>query len=278
MRSAFLKSLSVVAAGICCGHLSALAQVSGPVTNNPPPQTHRDLRAGFGAQGTAGTPVVTPAGRTGIFLTLSGMGVNDITGQPVGTLQYLLLEPNGSASVAVGMINGRLIPVPWQLISASGDATATPGRVALTVNVDRQRLLQAPAITTAQLSQLLQDPFLQQLYAFYGLQNPNQDQFANQGAFGFRTNTLTGFGTNTAGAQTGATATGTNAISPPPPTGPPGVPSPVLRPQTTPDRSGQSPDISRPPDTGPGSVGTPAPRPQPTPGAQQPTGVQPAPR
>jgi hypothetical protein len=264
MKSKFLKVFALTTAAVCCSTIPAVSQISAPATNSPSPAEQRALRGAIGTQPGVGANANAPA-HSAIFLTVSGMAVNDISGQPVGALQYVVLGPNGTADLAVALINGRLIPVPWQFMGASGDTTVTPGRVALNINVDRQRLLQAPSVAPTQLSQVLQDPFLQQLSAFFG----GSAQVANQGGFGFQTNVMTGGATNT--------VAGTNAISPPP-TAPGAIGTPV-RPQGTPATPGQNPAISPPPDTGPGSVGTPPPAPQPRPGAQQqPSPVQPAPR
>ena len=264
-----LLSLTVATVGI-----AADAQQVRPELQNkyrfPDPAPPAAMPGAKGVLGTNGVQRSDAIGAAPMFLTLSGTSATDISGRSIGTVQYAMVGPNGSLDLAVLNINGRLVPVPWQLMSTGTDAT--PGRVALTANVDRQRLLQAPAVTVGQLSQLQQDPALQGIYGYYGLQAPNQ--IAAQGSLGAQTNALTGGATNIMGVSTNIappTATntapsGTNAISPPPATGTGAISPPQTTPSTSSDPSGQRPQISPPPYAGPGSQGTPPPAPQPTPG------------
>ncbi len=249
MKSGTVKSLGLATFVLCCS--ATFAQVTNRPLGGGPLDTAGPQR-GVPPQATA-PPTV---GTMPMFLTLAPTAVNDISGTPVGTIQYVILSPEGAVSLGVISANGRLVPVPWQLVSSATDTTGS-GRVALTVNADRQRLQQAPGVTVGQLSQLSQDPALSQIQAFFGLQS----QVANQGATGIQTNTLSGAQTNTLiGGQTNALTgpAATNAISRPPDTGPGNIGTPPRAPNPQ-----RPPGISPPPDTGPSGQGTPPPAPPP---------------
>ena len=208
-----------------------------------------------------GSTNIQAASTSPLFLTLGGTTATDASGQSVGAVQYVVLSPSGAVDLALLSLGGRLVPVPWQLVGAGASGNASvPGRVPLMVNVDAQRLQQAPSVTLSQLSQLSQDPVHGQILAFFGLQSQN----TAQGSVAVQTNTFTGSGASSnvatapiPGAPTNTTsgvlsATGqTNGIAVPPPLGPGAT-----------DRSGvpparqnqqQQPSISPPPDIGPGS-------------------------
>lgn len=161
----------------------------------------------------------TPVNQTGqvsnsanyVFLNLQNQAVADAVGQPAGTLDYLLVNPNGyveAALISVGQ--QRIVAVPWQLVTvqstaqngtvASTQGVLTPtGRTAATpfqLQVDAARLRQAPAFSVTQLSALNQQGAMQQVYQYFGVQSAVQNS-------------------STASQQN----TTTNAISPPgPPT------------------------------------------------------------
>jgi PRC-barrel domain protein len=92
-----------------------------------------------------------------LVLNLSGTTVMDESGQQLGQIQHLLVDPGGCVNLAVLSMGGtRLVPIPWQLIRSSGTASAMQGRTALTTTIDRQRLQQAPSFSINQLPQITQ--------------------------------------------------------------------------------------------------------------------------
>lgn len=113
-------------------------------------------------QTTMGAPIV---------LSLSGVTVTDQAGQAVGPLQNIILTPAGCVDTAVVSLGGqKLVPIPWMLVSGSGatrNDTATAGRAAFTVKLDRQVLMQAPSVTAGQITQLTQPQMMQQVQNFY---------------------------------------------------------------------------------------------------------------
>lgn len=79
-------------------------------------------------------------------------------------------------------VNGRLVPVPWQLFgqnftaaSAYGSSSSAPGHgiaggtMNLTLNVDEAKLRSAPSFEGNNWSALQQNGFGQRSYAYYGL-------------------------------------------------------------------------------------------------------------
>jgi hypothetical protein len=267
MKPSILRSLAAVAFCVCVGN--AAAQPGGRLelqSNNPAPgglsgSTAPERRV----PRIDGQTRVFEPGTTPLFLSLAGNTATDLSGQPVGTIQYVVLGPGGTVDLAVTLINGRLIPVPWQLISAGANSgsTLTPGRVPLMINVDRQQLQQAPSIALNQLAQLAQDPTREQVFAFFGLQSSTA---AAQGAAGVQTNVVTG-ASGPQNPSISPPAQSPPAISPPaqsppgispPPQGPPGISPPPqgppgISPPAQPPPAQGPPAISRPPDIGPGS-------------------------
>ena len=201
-----------------------------------------------------------------LFLTLGGTTATDASGQSLGTVQYVVLSPSGTVDLALLSIGGRLVPVPWQLMGAgaSGNASVS-GRVPLMVNVDAQRLQQAPSVTLSQISQLSQDPVHAQILSFFGLQGQVP---VGQGSAAMQTNAVSGSGSNSnaaagsfSGAATNTTSgtlspTGqTNGIAVPPSLGPGATDrsgSPIA-PRQNQQQQQQQRSISPPPDIGPGS-------------------------
>jgi hypothetical protein len=223
-------------------------------------QMQRALRGTINPQGATS---LQAASTSPLFLTLGGTTATDASGQPIGTMQYVVLSPSGTIDLALLSLGGRLVPVPWQLVGAGASGNASvPGRVPLMVNVDAQRLQQAPSVTLSQLSQLSQDPVHGQILAFFGLQSQNTSA---QGSVAVQTNTFTGSGASSnvatapiPGAPTNTTsgvlsATGqTNGIAVPPPLGPGATDRSGAQPPVRQNQQ-QQPSISPPPDIGPGS-------------------------
>jgi hypothetical protein len=128
---------------------------------------------------------VSPLGRTEVIaqttastepliLRLGQIQVKDISGQQLGTLEDIVVSPQGCIDMGVVSLGGtRLVPVPWQMVRTE-QATVVPGGaapMAVTLQVDQTRLAQAPSIDRAQLrTQLSQANFTQQIHTFYGVQ------------------------------------------------------------------------------------------------------------
>lgn len=118
-------------------------------------------------------PAAAPAApATPLFLNLSGTVINDPLGQPVGSVQQIVLTPSGTITFAVVSVGGRLLPVPWPLIGTS----SAPGRAGLVLNGDRSLLQTAPPVLMSQLPLLTQDAVQRQIYGFYGLGPAAADQ------------------------------------------------------------------------------------------------------
>src|SRR4051812_18815415 len=187
-----------VSAILVLGSVGAFAQQRGaystPAVIQPGAQPTQNVAT---VQTTASPQPVVSA--SPLFLTVSGINASDPSGQQLGPLQYILLSPSGMADLGVLQVGGRLIPVPWQFITpATATTTASTGlgRAALSVNVDRQTLLQAPAVSLSQLSQLTMDPTRQGIFAFLGLGAPSFGTLTAQGATGMQTNMVSGSASN----------------------------------------------------------------------------------
>jgi hypothetical protein len=110
-----------------------------------------------------------------LILRLGQIQVKDNAGQPLGTLEDIVVSQQGCIDMAVLSLGGtRLVPVPWQIVQAeqpSAVAAAVPGMMTVKLEVDRAKLQQAPTIERAQLhTQLTQAAFTQQINNFFGVQ------------------------------------------------------------------------------------------------------------
>lgn len=147
-------------------------------------------------------------GTAPLFLNIAGTTITDANGQPLGTLQQLVLSPNGSVNFGLVNVGGRLVPVPWQLI-VTGGATA---RGSLALNTDRSTFQSAPPVLMGQLPSLTQDDVAQQIFNHFGLQTAGNTQptVVNttnpRGGTGGPGITITGGSTNTVGFGANTTA------------------------------------------------------------------------
>jgi len=172
------------------------------------------------AQRQAVQPQLTPgaAGRlttdatTSTMMRVDGSRVVDVSGQPLGRIENIVLSPVGCAEAAILTApNGRLVPIPWALVRVSGDtrvAGAMPGaNLVFTVNADQASLAQAPSFVRTQWPDMSSQAWLQPSIAFFGAPNA-----AGVGATGAGANAVTGnetgIGTTT---TTGAGVEGTTA-------------------------------------------------------------------
>jgi len=244
----------------CCLAGAAFAQEPSPTLGG---------RTEISAQPTA--TVQSPT-----ILRLGQIQVKDISGQQLGTLEDVVVSPQGCIDMGVVSLGGtRLVPVPWQVVRTEQPTIGVAGAAApmiVTLHVDQARLAQAPSVDRAQLrTQLSQPAFAQQINTFFGVQGTSINR-ANQTSATTSTN-LTGstnlFGarTNQFGTQTNMFPTGrTNLFRSPTNTFPPG--RNLGRPEGLPpgQTPGATPGRPDPGIQGPGTSPTPPGTPGTTPG------------
>ena len=200
------------------------------------------------------------------ILRLGQIQVKDISGQQLGTLEDIVVSPQGCIDMGVVSLGGtRLVPVPWQVVRTEQSTIGAAGVAApmiVTLHVDQARLAQAPAVDRAQLrTQLSQPAFTQQINTFFGVQATGLNP-ANQTSATASTN-LFGARTNQFGTQTNMFPTGrTNLFRSPTNTFPPG--RNLGRPEGLPP--GQTPGQPNPGFQNPGTSPTPPGTPNTTPG------------
>src|SRR5687768_17416937 len=176
---------------------------------------------------TAGAARLTSDASSSVMVKVDGSRVIDAAGQPLGRIENIVLSPVGCAEAAIlTAANGRLIPIPWQLVRVSGDtrvAGAMPGaNLVFTVNTDQARLAAAPSFTRSQFPDMSNATWLQGSVAFFNSGTTNA-----VGATGGSTNVITGAGgttitggtTNQIRVPTPANTTGPNGGTTLPPTG-----------------------------------------------------------
>lgn len=150
-----------------------------------------------------------------LLLNISGTTVRDESGQQLGQIQHLVVSPQGCVDMAVLSVGGaKLVPIPWQLVEvsqaavgttgATGAAATTPGRIALKLNVDRQKLQQAPSFNMNQVTQITQQQTMQQVFNFYGVQSQTQTEV---GATASQSSSISGGTSSTNAAQTSSQTT-----------------------------------------------------------------------
>jgi len=175
MKKQFVQTGSLLAAcAFAAG--TALAQQA---TVGQTEVTTTETRTTVATPTVAVTPTVTTTTATPTVLRLGQLQARDISGQSIGTIEDVVVSPQGCLDMAVLSMGGtRLVPVPWQVVrteSVAGGtavgATAVPGPAFVTLQVDSARLQQAPSIDRAQLrTQLSQPAFAQQVNTFFGVQ------------------------------------------------------------------------------------------------------------
>ena len=204
------------------------------------------------------------------ILRLGQIQVKDISGQQLGTLEDVVVSPQGCIDMGVVSLGGtRLVPVPWQVVRTEQPTIGVAGAAApmiVTLHVDQARLAQAPSVDRAQLrTQLSQPAFTQHINTFFGVQATGINP-ANQTSATASTN-LFGARTNQFGTQTNMFPTGrTNLFRSPTNTFPPGRLPPGQTPGAIPGRPdpgiqspGTSPTPPGTPSTTPGVSPTPTP-------------------
>ena len=180
---------------LACGVFAATAQERSPFA----PVAGADVSASQSAQVNA-TQIANP-----LLLNLSGTAVRDDSGQQLGQIQHLIVNPQGCVDMAILSLGGaKLVPIPWQLVSVSGAGATgtTPGRTTLTLNVDRQKLQQAPSFSMNQINQITQQQTMQQVFNFYGVRQQSQSSVGSSASQG---SSITGGGASTNAASSSIT-------------------------------------------------------------------------
>src|SRR5688572_19098732 len=139
----------------------------------------------------------------------------DLSGNPIGQIEDIILSPTGSAQAAILTApDKKLIPVPWTFLRATGDtnlpASAPSRRFVFTVAVDQATLGKAPSFAASQWPDMSNPAWLQASAGFFGLAREEA-----MGGVGTGARTVTGGAAST--GQTGAsetkTATTTNGLA-----------------------------------------------------------------
>jgi len=98
----------------------------------------------------------------------------DLSGNPIGQIEEIVLSPTGSAQAAILIApDKRLVPIPWTFLRATGDtnlqASAPSRRLVFTVTVDQARLGKAPGFAAGQWPDMTNPAWLQASAGFFGL-------------------------------------------------------------------------------------------------------------
>ena len=217
---------------------------------------------------TTQTIATVPSSPT--ILRLGQVQVKDVSGVQIGTLEDIVVSPQGYIEMGVISLGGtRLVPVPWQVIRTEQSAIGAGGVASpmiATLQVDQARLTQAPSIDRAQLrTQLSQPAFSQQVNTFFGVQARANLDATTQTTATAATN-LTTASTNLFGTRTNMSPTGRTNLFRPSTLPPPRTLPPTQTPGATPGRPepgfqspGTSPVPPGTPSTTPGVSPTPTP-------------------
>jgi hypothetical protein len=117
-------------------------------------------------------PSATVSAGNNIILTLANAPVQDTAGNMLGRLEYVVVNPSGQIDLGLLQMGGaRFVPLPWQFVSSAPN-TATPGmanRPLFRIPLDREKLMQAPAVNQSGLAQLIPAGSARPFYAHFGL-------------------------------------------------------------------------------------------------------------
>ena len=146
-----------------------------------------------------------------LLLNVTGITVTDRSGQPLGPIQHILLTPSGCLDLAVMSLGGeKLVPIPWRLVSGTGAARGEidPNtQTALTLKVDRTKLLQAPGIPVDQITLLTQPQTVQQFNTYFAVELSQQQQPTAVGGTASQTSAVGASVSSTNRIGIGSTAT-----------------------------------------------------------------------
>jgi sporulation protein YlmC with PRC-barrel domain len=144
-------------------------------------------KAAAGSVETASTNAVSSATSPILASHLIGSKVKSSTGENVGQIDDVLIDQNGQIRLAVLGVGGFLgigekkTPVPWQALTAGANQD-------FSLKVDRQKLKNAPTIDKNQTAAEWATPnFITEVYAHYGLQQPDAIGGTGTGALGTET-------------------------------------------------------------------------------------------
>lgn len=143
------------------------------------------------ASGALSTSKSTSPGQTratslsqNAVLNVSGQTIMDSSGQQVGKIQQVILNSGGCIDLAaISLQQGKVVAVPWQLVSFSpGSATVGgSGQINFTVKVDQAKLQQAPPFNVSHQN-IDQSQTIQQVYQYYGVQQGTAQGAAGSGS------------------------------------------------------------------------------------------------
>lgn len=113
---------------------------------------------------------------------LNGAQVNDRSGQRIGTVQDVIINPSsgkvdlallsfsGADTVVTNQsLKGKLVPVPWALLktaAASSQYATSSEQPTFTLNVDQTKLNSAPTFDSSDWGE---SEWRQRVYSFYGV-------------------------------------------------------------------------------------------------------------
>jgi len=139
------------------------------------------------AIGTSASPSATASANYVMGSRAIGASIKSNTGENIGQIEDLLVDQNGQIKMAVLGVGGFLgigakkTPVPWQAITASSDKD-------FTLNIDRQKLKNAPAIDKNQAAAEWATPnFMTEVYAHYGISDNSAAGGTGSGSLGTET-------------------------------------------------------------------------------------------
>ncbi len=161
-----MKKLSLKTAlccAVCALAATAFAQQDPDTSGTQPSQPSVGGMGGMGGMGRTGGAELRASKQ------VIGAQVKSQTGETLGKVEDLVVNPqSGKVDFAVISYQGKMTPIPWQLLQPSG--TTQPGQPAtFTANIDRSKLSQAPTLS-GQWSELQSPTWSQQVYSFYGVQ------------------------------------------------------------------------------------------------------------
>ena len=103
---------------------------------------------------------------------LIGKNVETTRGENLGEIQNAVIDPRDErVEFVILSYQDRLIPVPWQVFHFE---RSRPDARNVTLNIDRERLRNAPTIQRSRLDQLADEQFSRQVYQYFGVQPMDQ--------------------------------------------------------------------------------------------------------
>jgi len=120
---------------------------------------------------------------------LTGASIQDSSGNRIGQIQDIVVNPSsgriefgiisltsaGAAGSATSIASsgGKMIPVPWSLLKPAAQSeystTSAGQQPSFRLNVDQDKLSQAPTIERSSSSEVGQSEWRQRIYSYYGV-------------------------------------------------------------------------------------------------------------